>query len=829
MTTPITPAGHRRVTELFLRALEVEPAGLEVWLAHLDQEHPAQAADVRQLVDAHRHAEGFLAVTDGEPEAAPPPTRAGETVGPFVIERELGHGGMGTVYLARRDGAGYSQQVALKLLAPHEGWAAAARLRDERRILAGLNHSNIAHFVDGGTTDGGLPFIAMEYVDGQPITRYCAEAALDVPGRLRLFLRVCGAVHFAHQHLVVHRDIKPSNILVTSDGTPKLLDFGIAKLLDAVGPGSTAGTLRVLTPHYASPEQVRGEAVTTATDIYSLGVLLFELLTGRGPYRDITPDSGPLVVMEAICDAAPARPGSFAAAGQPIRRDLDAIVLKALRKNARERYGSAEHFAQDVTRYLDGLPVDARRGSVLYRMQRFTSRHRVGVAAAAMLALALAGGGATTAWQARVAQAERDKAQNRFRQIEEFSRSLLFDVHRALRDVPGATDARRLLLDRAVAFLDGLAADAAGDRALMRTLAEGYQQLAAVQGIGFTQNVGDTAGALASLDKAAGYIDRLRVDAPSDVRLLSLAAGIHFARASVMTSLAHPATAHEAAVHAALIEELERRHPHTAAVVADVARGHADIGFFHADRGDFAAAEQEYRRAAAFYARLPEQDRTAQSTSGHAFALKRLGAVLMRRQAYAESEQQYVEALALDEAVIRSDDRPQTRFDITFTLSDLALVRSFMNRWADAEVLWQRALAIREAAWAADPKDARALNGVGVLYGRLAIAARARGDLPAAARAYRTEVDRRASLVALTGRLPGRVADLSWARLRLAETLLDLAAATPRAADSAGQRAEARRLVAATSRDDGTPSVPAGSEPGFLALYDALGRRLAAR
>jgi non-specific serine/threonine protein kinase/serine/threonine-protein kinase len=826
MPSDATPAAHRLVTELFLRALEVAPTERAAWLGDLDRAHPVHAAAVRQLVDAHLQADGFLVVTDGGRVGEGPASRAGEVVGAFVIEREIGHGGMGTVYLATREGAGFSQQVALKLLAPHEGAAAAARLRDERRILAGLNHPNIAHFVDGGTTDGGLPFIAMEYVDGQPIVHHCSQARLDVPARLRLFLRVCGAVHFAHQHLVVHRDIKPSNILVTGDGTPKLLDFGIARLLDAGDPGSAARTLRELTPHYASPEQVRGEPVTTATDIYSLGVLLFELVTGRGPYRHVTPESDPLTVMEAIRDAIPERPGAVAMTGLRFGRDLDAIVLRTLRKDPRERYASAEHLAQDIARYLDGLPVDARRGTTTYRLQRFVARHRFGVAAAAALALALVAGGAATAWQARVAQAERDKAQNRFRQIQEFSRSLLFDVHATLRDVPGATSARRMLLDRAVAFLDGLAADADDDRALLRVLAQGYEQLAAVQGLGLTQNVGDTAAALASLDKASGYVDRLRVEAPAEVSLLTLATSIHFARAVALNELRRPDAATEAAVHAALVDALERVAPPGSAMV-DVARGHTDIGRMRADAGDLEAAEREYRRAVEVLASQPEPLQTAQAISVLATARKRLGAVLLRRKAYAESEQQYRQALALDEALIRLDDRPQTRFDITFTMSDLALVWGLTNRLTDAEALFRRALTIREAAAAADPKDVRALNGVAVLHGRLGSVAFARRDWPSAVVAYRAEIERREAIVGLTGRLPGRVADLSWARLRLAEALANGAEASPRAAGASADLSLARRLVGATTRSDGRVAVPAGSEPGYLALYDAMRQRLA--
>lgn len=509
MSSNATPAGHRLITDWFLRALELAPGERAAWLADLDHEHPAEAPAVRQLLDAHVQAGGFMVLADGTAGVEPPPSRAGEAVGPFVIEREIGHGGMGTVYLARRDGAGFSQHVALKLLAPHEGAAAAARLRDERRILAGLNHPNIAHFVDGGTTDDGLPFIAMEYVDGRPIGSHCAQAALDVPGRLRLFLRVCGAVHFAHQHLVVHRDIKPSNILVTSEGTPKLLDFGIAKLLDAGAPGSAAGTVRVLTPHYASPEQVRGDPITTATDIYSLGVLLFELLTSRGPYRGVTPQSDPLSAMEAIRDAAPERPSAVAAMDRALGRDLDAIVLRALRKDPRERYASAEHLAQDLTRYLDGLPVEARRGSTMYRVQRFVGRHRAGVAAGVVAVAALCAAAVVSTRQAQVARDAQARSEARFADVRALANAFVFEFDDAVRDVPGTATARRLVIDRALRYLERLAADGPDDVALDREIAAAYERIADVQGNPYTSNLGDRGAAMTSYRRALELRQRI--------------------------------------------------------------------------------------------------------------------------------------------------------------------------------------------------------------------------------------------------------------------------------------------------------------------------------
>ncbi len=358
-------------------------------------------------LDIERGAALLEATSDVEPSR--------RRVGPYRLLRELGRGGMGVVYLAERVEGGFEQRVVIKLI--KRGMDSDAILRRflrERQILAGLEHVNVARLFDGGVTDDGQPYFAMEYVDGKPLTAYCDERGLAVEQRLRLFEDACRAVQHAHGKLVVHRDLKPSNMLVTSEGQLKLLDFGIAKLLveeDDATALTQAGT-RLLTPDYAAPEQVRGEPVTTATDVYALGVVLYELLTGRLPYDGDR--RGRTDVARAVCEVEP-RPPSLAVASQPrlakrLRGDLDTIVLKALSKEPSRRYASAEALAEDVRRHLAGHPVQARRDTMAYVAAKFVRRHKVGVAAAAVVTLSLLLGLVGTTWQAAVAARERDRA-----------------------------------------------------------------------------------------------------------------------------------------------------------------------------------------------------------------------------------------------------------------------------------------------------------------------------------------------------------------------------------------------------------------------------------
>jgi hypothetical protein len=338
-------------------------------------------------------------------EPDPDERLVGTRLGPYRVEAIAGHGGMGAVYRASRDDAEFRQLVAIKLVrAAAESPSTLRRFRQERQILASLSHPNIARLLDGGSTPEGVPYLVMEFIEGEPITAWCEGHALGVQERLRLFLRVCEAVDFAHRDLVVHRDLKPANILVTKDGTPKLLDFGIAKMLDP-GTGFEAATLtglQVMTPEYASPEQVRGEPVSASADVYALGLILYELLTGKKaqPMSGHTPDA----IVTAVCQTEPPAP---AAVRPQLAGDLDNIIRMAIRKEPERRYASAGVLAQDIQRHLEGRPVMARRDTFTYRSAKFLNRNRIAVVAGVVIVAILAGGLALEYWLGAFARTPR--------------------------------------------------------------------------------------------------------------------------------------------------------------------------------------------------------------------------------------------------------------------------------------------------------------------------------------------------------------------------------------------------------------------------------------
>ena len=472
---PIDPARWKRIDDIFGEVVDLPDAEQAAATARLCGGDEALAADVRRLVQHDRsrgaRIHSVLEGVAGLPLPAPP-DMLGRRIGPYRIERELGRGGMGIVYEGVRDDD-FHQRVALKLAA-RAAFAPdlLARFRDERQILARLTHPRIARLLDGGTTDDGVPWFAMEFVDGVPIHRHCEDRGLTVPERLALFLQVCDAVDYAHQNLVVHRDLKPANVLVTADGV-RLLDFGIAKLLQQAGHadgGTTQAAGAAVTPDYASPEQVTGQPVTTRTDVYSLGLVLFELLTGVRAHTADT--SSPMALARSICDVEVARPSEAAAlAGRPVARllrgDLDTIVQRATQTDPARRYASVAALADDVRRHLDGRAIVARQDSRAYRLRRFVRRNWLPVAAGAALVASLTGGIVATRYQAR--QAER-----RFEQVRGIARAMTNDVYAAIRDLPSSTRAQETVLKTAIEYLDGLARESGNDRALQIEIADGY-------------------------------------------------------------------------------------------------------------------------------------------------------------------------------------------------------------------------------------------------------------------------------------------------------------------------------------------------------------------
>ena len=537
--------------------LKLAPEQRPAYLDQVSTADPELRRELESLIASHEQAgTDFLNVPPPQAAADPiapnnlnPDHREpmiGRRLGTYEIVEQIGAGGMGEVYRAIRADDQYRKQVAIKLLrAGQNSDFVIRRFKNERQILASLDHPNIARLLDGGTTEEGVPYFVMELIEGQPITEYCDSRNLPIVERLKRFTSVCSAVQYAHQRLIVHRDIKPSNILVTHEGMPKLLDFGIAKIVDTdsgTGP-ATLTIFRALTPGYASPEQVKGEPITTVSDVYALGVVLYELLTGQHPYS--APGSTPHQIARAVCEVDPEKPstvvrrteGSPSPGGRTtvrsgttvplgessadrlskrLRGDLDNIVLMALRKEPERRYASVDKFAEDLRRHLANLPVFARKDTAGYRISKFVARHKAGVAATAAAIIILIVGIVATLReaqiareQASIARSQRARAEARFNDVRKLANSLMFEVHDSIKDLPGSTPARKLLVSRALEYLDSLSQEAKGDRSLQQELAAAYEKIGDVQGMPRQANLGDTVGAEESYRKALAIRESL--------------------------------------------------------------------------------------------------------------------------------------------------------------------------------------------------------------------------------------------------------------------------------------------------------------------------------
>jgi tetratricopeptide (TPR) repeat protein len=471
-------------------------------------------AEVDRMLAARDSSDYLAGLIGGEvanlakEEAAP---MLGRRIGPYVIVGELGRGGMGMVYRAERHDE-YRTIVAIKVLPRGLATAhAMARFRDERQILAALVHPGIVRLLDGGTTEDDLPYLVMEYVDGVSITKFVRD--LPVRRRVEVVRDVCAAVQYAHQRLVVHRDLKPSNILVTSDATPKLLDFGIAKLLDDDGREAHTRTgTHLMTPEYASPEQARGEPVSVAADIYALGALLYELLADAPAHR-FNGATG-LAALSVILDVVPPRPSTVAPTERrrALTGDLDNICMKALAKEPELRYASVEQLAEDLRRHLNGLPVQARAQTWRYRAAKFVRRNGRLIAAATIAAVSLAGASAVSLHEARLARDEAVRAQRRFDDVRKLANTLVFQIDDTIKDIVGTTKARELIVSSALGYLDSLAREATGDPALARELASAYLKIGDIQGNWFFANLGQPRDALESYGKADALAKRLPED-----------------------------------------------------------------------------------------------------------------------------------------------------------------------------------------------------------------------------------------------------------------------------------------------------------------------------
>jgi serine/threonine protein kinase/tetratricopeptide (TPR) repeat protein len=647
-------------------------------------------------------------------------TMEGDRIGPYRVLRTLGVGGMGEVFLAERADAQFEQQVAIKVVFGGSlARGVQSRLKIERQILAQLDHPNIAHLLDGGSLPDGTAYIVMEYVDGIPIDSFCDSNHLDVAARLKLFQTICAAVHYAHQNLIVHRDLKPSNILVTAAGVPKLLDFGIAKLLDEGRAGQqtlavTHADFRLMTPDHASPEQVRGQAITTSSDVYVLGVLLYKLLTGHGPF--VIPSMRLSDIERAICEKDPplpshsvnaddsaetrniahARDTTPARLRRSLRGDLDNMVFMAMRKEPERRYASAQQMASDVQRYLDGKPVIARRDTMSYRTAKFVRRHWLPVSASVGVVFLILAFATTTYFQSLRIAAERDRvaeqrglAERERVRAEEVSSFLvnLFRLSDPEENRGNKVTARELLDSGAKRLRAGLNDQPETKAALLSTVGAVYDSLG---------QYNDALPILSeSLQLQPRAHDKSRIDTLLELGRARIGAG----------DLAAAEAPFQEALHLA----------QNNAGATSVLSGHAlwALGMLRFQEGQFAEAKDLYLRGIA----ILESSGAPQTDVSD--VLDDLAKIYAREQQWDLAKQTYERALAVDRQVL-GDDHPR----VAVNLHNLAVVAQNMGDLKKAEALYRDAIRRKEHAYGVgDPQTADAIINFGLLLqreGRLA-------------------------------------------------------------------------------------------------------------
>lgn len=664
-----------RVKEILEECLDLEPAQ---WPRYLDAAcagNPELLGEVESLLSSHEHAGDFIA------QPALRESFTGVRLGHWKLLGDIGEGGMSRVCMAERDDGQFQQRAAVKIL--KRGMDTDQILRHfqmERQILAGMRHPNVARLLDGGVTPGGRPYFVMEHIEGEPIDRYADARKLEIPERLRLFQQVCSAVNYAHQRLVVHRDIKPGNILVTPEGMAKLLDFGIATIISPE-PSGTLANVRMLTPDYASPEQVRGEPVTTSSDVYSLGVLLDRLLGGREHRRAL-----------------------------PV--DLDTIIRKAMEQDPQQRYSSAEQFSQDIDRFLEDRPVLARRHTWLYRTSKFVTRNKYAMAAASLMAVLLFGGVAATLWQARIAAMEHRRAEAGFFETRQIANSLMFEVHDAIRDLPGSTAARALIIQRSLKYLDRLAAASPGNPSLRLESAEGYKRLGDVQGRSGDANLGQYASARASYQKAVALLRQPAPDPALDRRRRRLLA----------LTLIRLGGEQEISQAIDTLETLRQAAPKDATILVDLASGYGGMADLKVERRDLQPALEFRLKEWTLRKQLFEENsKSVTAIRNYALASKKLGGLLWKLTRVTEAMDYYQAALRLEEECVQLEPmNADAKMAVSFSQSDIGFLLQGHKKFPEALEHYRKTIEIREEVARMDPSNARATLSLVSAYWRTA-------------------------------------------------------------------------------------------------------------
>jgi len=729
------------------------------------------------------------------PQGVPMPRSgvlSGKRIGPYEVLEEIGHGGMGTVYRAVRGDDDFQVQVAIKVISRGADEPLLLdRFRAERQILAKLEHPNIARLLDGGATEDGLLYLVMEYVDGKSLTQYCDSKNLPVSERIQLISKVCDAVAYAHRCLIVHRDLKPDNILVTDDGVPKLLDFGIARILESSALGEmadqTVTLVRMATPAYASPEQIRGEPVGIPSDIYALGVLLYELLTGRRPYR-LEPAWGESA--RIICEQEPTRAsvavvsdtgesteqisGYRNTTAEGLRKrlsgDLDNILAVALRKDPSHRYRSVDQFQQDLENHLKGRPVMARGDSLPYRTRKFIGRHKLTVAAATLAAVTLCVAGGFTVRESR-------RLAIRVATDRKLASSFLVDIHKEIARLPGSTPVRQELLAKSLEYLNGLAREGYGDRETQMSLALAYERfadlLAGVGGAG----LGKPADALKTYESAKRIREQLAHEFPRDAQVqYDLASNYMMGSyivgrvASVDQRLQYDRKALDVS------KGLASQHPTSDKYQALLAAAYSGLAYSFELDGRSAEASSLYREA------VPIREQRVRSAPNDQGAQRdlanihyRIGVLEAEAQRPREALPELREALQIQKALLGRDpgDR-QIRFEIAGTDHFLGVALGTAGSFAEALACFQDAISIREAMLATDEHDARTRSMLAGNYAEESTVLLKAGRKDDALKAIQRSIELEEELLALDARaVPVRVslADYEGRRAAIHESM----------------------------------------------------------
>jgi eukaryotic-like serine/threonine-protein kinase len=798
------PDRSERIAELVDAALQHEPAERAAFLDQACRETPELRAEVDSLLAFQYQARDFIETPAYESTGAGVvdaigELRVGQSLGDYKIVSMLAEGGMGEVYLA--DDTALDRKVAIKLIKAGLSTSSIARhFRNEQRILAGLNHPNIARLYDAAVTSDGLPYFVMEYVEGARIDDCCRDADLSLRERLELFLKVCAAVGFAHRHLIIHRDLKPANIRVTPEGEPKLLDFGIAKLLDPATSTMAEQTITLqalMTPDYASPEQVRGETMTTASDVYSLGIVLYELLAGQRPYR--LTSRRPDEIARAITEKAPTRPSTAVARNDGIsksqtpnpkllRGDLDNIVLKAIRKEPERRYQSVRQFSDDIRRHLDGLPVSARKDTFAYRSTKFVRRHALGVAAAALVLLSMIGGIIATLVQSHRTEQQRLLAERRFKQVRQYAHSLMFDIHDSVQNLQGSTPTRQLIVSRALEYLDSLAQEAGDDASLQQDLATAYKKVGDIQGNPYSANLGDMAGAMRSyqhaqqiyeallttsgkktdvrrdltalydrigevrlhssdtkggleiFQKSLALRQQLLSEGPDDAPLQREVAVSHMKIGEASQKLGDLKTALAEQRQALnVFESLAARDPQNAKATRDVMITSNKLGYTLYIDGNLDLALQSYRRGFDIAQTLASKNPdNAVAQRDLSISCNNIGRILLKKDDAVGAEKSFKKSLEIAQKLAASDPKNElARSDVSYVLVRLGAAQTAAREFGDALESQRQALAINEALFAANPKHTFTLSEIADGYNDIGDTLEKMSDLPGALENYR--------------------------------------------------------------------------------------------